>query len=249
MTLPPAYTLVALDRVDSTNDEAKRRAGAGAPEGTLVWARSQSAGRGRRGRRWDSPEGNLYLSLILRPDCPVGEAARLSFVAAVALAEALATLVPPLTEITNKWPNDVLVNGRKCAGILLESSLRNDRDLDWLVLGVGVNLVSHPEDPERPATDLAFEGAGEIAPETALHAFARHFLRWSDRWLEDGFAPVRAAWLRRAHGLGQPVTVRLGGESFTAIFRDLADDGALLAELADGRLRRVEAGEVFPVIA
>lgn len=248
-SLPSAYDLVAFESIGSTNDEAKQRAEAGAAEGTLIWAREQRQGRGRRGREWTSPAGNLYLSLILRPDRSVGEAARLSFAVAVALGDAISSTTALSYEITHKWPNDVLVRGRKCAGILLESSLSGDQKLDWLVIGVGVNLASHPQGTEFPATDLVAEGAGNLTPEAMLQTFAERFLHWHEVWQKDGFPPVREAWLARAHGLGAPLRVRIGDESFAATFLDLAEDGALLAELDDGRVRRVEAGEVFPVAA
>jgi len=249
LSLPPAYDVVAFNSIDSTNDEAKRRAEEGAPAGTLIWSREQTKGRGRRGRDWKSPPGNLYLSLILRPDRSVGEAAQLSFVAAVALADAIAATSGLSAEIAHKWPNDVLLRGRKCAGILLESSLCDDHRLDWLVMGVGVNLAKHPERTEFPATDLVAEGGDTVAVEVMLEAFASHFLRWQKVWLDAGFAPVRDAWLARALGLGKPLLVRISEESFAATFLDLATDGALLARLADGHVRRVEAGEVFPAVA
>ncbi len=117
--LPPAYQLVALERVASTNDEALRLAAEGAEDGTLVWAREQTGGRGRQGRVWSSPPGNLYFSLVLRPDCAPAEAAQLGFVAGVALGEAIGSVAPPLIDVNYKWPNDLLLNGRKAAGILL----------------------------------------------------------------------------------------------------------------------------------
>jgi BirA family biotin operon repressor/biotin-[acetyl-CoA-carboxylase] ligase len=249
LSLPSAYDLVAFESIGSTNDEAKRRAEDGAADGTLIWAREQIQGRGRRGRYWTSPVGNLYLSIILRPDCSVGEAARLSFATAVALADAITECSPLLREISHKWPNDVLVRGRKCAGILLESSLGENQSLDWMIMGAGVNLLSHPEGTEFPATDLAAEGAGAIAVEDMLEAFARHFQNWREIWQDKGFQPVRDGWLARAHGLGERMKVRIGEERFAATFLDLAEDGALLARLDDGRVRRVEAGEVFPVAA
>ncbi len=245
--LPPAYHLITFDEIDSTNAEARRRAEDGAPEGTIIQARRQTAGRGRRGRDWQSPEGNLYMSLLLRPNQPLAQAARLSFVSAVALSDALSSLVPPMIEIAVKWPNDLLVHGRKCAGLLLESAARENGILDWLVIGVGVNLVSHPEDLPYPATDLAFEGATDIEPGMVMEAFARYFLRWSDTWLESGFEPVRAAWLDLAHGLGEPLEVRLDRETFSGRFDGLDPDGALVVGLDDGSLRRVAAGDVFPL--
>jgi BirA family biotin operon repressor/biotin-[acetyl-CoA-carboxylase] ligase len=239
--------LITLEKVDSTNAEARRRAEAGAAEGTLIRAVRQTAGRGRRGRRWASPPGNLYLSLILRPELPLCEAALMTFLAALALGDALAESVPPMTDISLKWPNDVLVNLRKVAGILLESSLRADGRLDWLVIGVGVNVAHFPEDADYPATSLHFEGAEAVTVDQVMAAFARHFLRWSDDWRHRGFAPAREAWLARATGVGGEVRVRLGSESFTGRFLDLDPSGALLVELEGGARRQVTAGDVFPV--
>jgi BirA family biotin operon repressor/biotin-[acetyl-CoA-carboxylase] ligase len=242
--LPPAFRLVALDRVGSTNEEARRLAAAGAEDGTLVWAREQTAGRGRRGRAWVSPPGNLYLSLILRPDCPPGEATQLGFVASLAVGETCGAFVPPLVELHHKWPNDVLLGGRKVAGILLESESDAAGALDWLVLGIGLNVAAAPEAAEFPATSLRAEGAGEVPVETVLESLSRHFLSWTDRWLADGFAPVRAAWKRRAWRLGEEITARLPNETLHGRFEDIDEAGALILGTAAGE-RRVTAGEVF----
>lgn len=240
MILPPAYRLVALDSVDSTNEEAKRRAREGAEEGTLVWAREQTAGRGRRGRLWVSPRGNLYLSLVLRPEAPQARHGELGFVAALALGETIGAFVPPLVELRYKWPNDVLLSGRKASGILLES----ESDADWLVLGVGVNVAHAPQGTETAATSLVEEGASDATVEAVLDRFARCFLAWADRWLEEGFAPIRIAWLRRAQGIGEAIRVRLPNETLEGRFADLDASGALVLETASGR-RLVTAGEVF----
>ncbi len=245
MTLPLAFHLIALDEVDSTNSEARRRAEAGEPEGALIVARRQSAGRGRRGRRWESPDGNLYMSLLLRPEQPIDEAVRLSFVAAVALADALAGLAPAL-RIAHKWPNDLLIGARKCAGLLLESASRSHGRLDWLVIGIGVNLTSHPTGLSWPATDLAHEGAPGVTRDGVVRTFAERFLCWRDVWRDRGFAPVRRAWLARASGVGAPIAVHSGGEVRRGVFSGLAEDGALLLHRC-GAVRRVTAGDVFPV--
>ncbi|GAB4172559.1 MAG: biotin--[acetyl-CoA-carboxylase] ligase [Thalassobaculales bacterium] len=246
LRLPPVYRLVALEEVASTNDEARRLARDGAPEGTVVWARAQTGGRGRMGRAWASPRGNLYMSLVLRPDCALAEAALLSFVAAVGLGEALGTVLPALAEVRFKWPNDILLNGRKCAGILLESDVGPDGRPEFLVMGIGVNLVTHPEATTYPATDLAFEGAPPVAPEVVLQAFCRHFLVWSARWLDEGFAPVRRRWLAHAAGRGDMLTVALpgGGGTITGRFADLDESGALVLEADAGR-HLVHAGDVL----
>jgi BirA family biotin operon repressor/biotin-[acetyl-CoA-carboxylase] ligase len=243
--LPPAYRLVALETVGSTNDEALRLAAEGAEDGTLVWAREQTGGRGRQGRSWSSPPGNLYLSLVLRPDCAPAEAAQLGFVAGLALGEAIGSVAPPLIEVTYKWPNDVLLNGRKGAGILLESRSNPDGTLECLILGLGVNLRHFPEDTGFPATSLHFEGATEVEVVALLEAFGRHFMSWANRWLDDGFGPVRRAWLHHAHGLGEEIEVRLPRETLKGTFKDLDARGVLVLELPDGARREISAGDVY----
>ncbi len=243
--LPPLYRLVALDVVTSTNDEALRLAEAGAEDGTLVWAREQTEARGRQGRAWASPRGNLCLSLVLRPDCDAAKAAQLGFIAALALGEAFGSVAPPMIEVTYKWPNDVLLNGRKAAGILLESRSGADGTLDCVILGVGANVRHYPEDSAFPATSLHFEGASPDLSEVALlEAFSRYFLNWVNRWLDDGFAPIRRAWLHHAHGLGEEIEVRLPGETLTGTFKDLDERGTLVLELPGGDVRSISAGDV-----
>jgi BirA family transcriptional regulator, biotin operon repressor / biotin---[acetyl-CoA-carboxylase] ligase len=243
-SLPPAYRLVALDRVGSTMDEARRLAADGAEDGTLVWAREQTGGRGRLGRAWESPPGNLYCTLVLRPDIPLSRAPELGFVAALGVGGMVGAMAPPMTEIRYKWPNDVLLNDAKCSGILLESSTRPDGALDFLVLGVGVNLASHPRDTAFPATSLRAEGAEVTEVEAGLESFARHLLHWIDRWLDEGFPAVRKAWLDRAWRLNERLDVKLGDGDVSGSFAGLADDGALILALADGTRRVIAAGDV-----
>lgn len=248
--LPPAYRLHALDSVGSTMDEARRLAEAGAEEGTLVWAREQTAGRGRLGRGWDSPRGNLYLSLVLRPDCPPAQAAQLGFVAALAVGEAIGSISPPVN-VTYKWPNDVLLHDQKVAGLLLESRSAPGNapggGLDWLILGVGANVASFPRETTFPATSLRFQGVTEVGEIDLLEAFCRYFMNWASRWLDEGFAPVRAAWLRHAHRLGEEIEVRLPKQTLHGIFADLDAEGHLLLDMPDGERRRIAAGEIFPL--
>ena len=243
--LPEGFRLHRYETLGSTNDEAKALARAGAPEGTLVWAGEQTAGRGRRGRIWLSPPGNLYLSLVMRPAGAPSRAAQLGFVAALGLGDALAALAGPALHLRYKWPNDLLANGRKFAGILLESETSANDSVDFVVVGIGVNIVCAPGDVEFPATSLAAEGVAGVTPPVLLEGFARHFEGWARRWGEAGFAPLRMAWLARASGLGERVRVRLERSTLFGRFLDLDDDGALVLDAAEGR-RRIAAGEVFP---
>jgi BirA family biotin operon repressor/biotin-[acetyl-CoA-carboxylase] ligase len=214
----------------------------------VVWAREQTAGRGRAGSTFVSPPGSLYFSAILRPACPAASAAQLGFAAALAVGEAIAARLPPGRELGYKWPNDVLVDGRKVSGILLESSAAQDGALAWLVAGMGVNVANHPAETAWPATSLAALGAASVGLEELLRGIAAAFWAEIARWLDQGFRPLREAWLARAYGLGEAVRVRLPRESFSGRFLDLDADGVLLVETPAGP-RRISAGEIFPAAA
>lgn len=247
LSLDPFYRSVHLEQTASTNDDAKRLAAGGAVEGTIVWADRQTAGRGRRGRRWESPVGNLYCSLILRPAMPIARAGQVGFAAALAIAEAAEFLLPKGAQVACKWPNDVLIGGRKAAGLLLETSARDDGATDWLVLGFGVNVASYPDQVEFPATSLAAEG-GRTNVETVLTLFCRQFHGWYQAWSQRGFSPLREAWMWRAAGLGGPIRVRLENRTLDGVFGGLDEDGALLLHSAgqtDAAPLRVTAGDVF----
>ncbi len=242
--LPTGFALRAYESLPSTNDEAKRLAGEGAPHGTIVWARVQSAGRGRRGRAWESPAGNLYATVLLRIAIPVDRATQAGFVAALALAETAEALLPAGAEVRCKWPNDVLVGGDKVAGILLESALGPDGALDWLVIGCGVNCLSHPANSRWPATDLAAAGADVPPVAAVLERLMAALDAWLARWQRDGFGPVRDAWLARGYGVGGTIRLVQGDTETEGRFAGLDDDGALLLERADGAVTAMRSGEV-----
>lgn len=243
--MPPGTAAVVLDSVDSTNEEARRRAAAGEPGPLWIAARRQTAGRGRRGRAWVSKPGNLFASLLLRPGVSAAKAGHLSFVAALAVTDAVGTLAGLGDRLTCKWPNDVLLDGHKLAGILLESSAGQGGVIDWVVIGIGINLAHHPDRGDYPTTSLAAATGARIHVEQALSALAEAFAARYEEWHTAGFAPVRTAWLARAAGLGETVTVRLGAETFAGRFDDLDEDGALLVTVPGRGQRRVHAGEVF----
>lgn len=244
--LPPEYRLLAHERLASSNDEAKRLAREGAADGTVVWTREQTEGRGRRGRAWVGLEGNLFSSFLLRPACAAAAAAQLGFVAALAVGDTISAVAPAEAALAYKWPNDVLLNGRKVSGILLESEMTAGGALDWLVIGVGLNIARHPAGTERPSSSLAAEGCAALGPGAALAALAAHLLAWRRRWQAEGFAPIRDAWLAGAAGRGGMLTARLERGELRGRFRDLDGDGALLLDTEEGP-RRVTAGEIFPV--
>lgn len=247
--LPPLYTLIALDTVDSTNAEAIRQAQTGAPDGLVIWARRQSAARGRRGRAWVSPEGELAVSILIHADKSPAETAQLSFVAAIATLQACAELCPPMTDLRLKWPNDLLINGRKAAGLLLEAGPVIDGRVGWAVLGLGLNLRSAPaglaDHPATEPTSIAAEAGVAPSPEQALERFARAFLSWRDEWMHGGFPRIRKAWLDRAWGLGERLTARLEGEEIAGLFEDLDTDGQLILRLENGGARKIAAADIL----
>lgn len=236
---------IAFGTIDSTNEEARRRFRAGAAGPLWIRADRQSAGRGRRGRTWVSEPGNLFASLLLTAARPPAALAQLSFVAALAVHDALSALSGEGGRLRCKWPNDLLVGGRKIAGLLLESEMRDD--VTGLVVGFGINLSAAPEDVERPAT--AFEQAfgRRVSPPTALEAVAMAFAARRALWQDRGFAPVREAWLARADGIGSRIEARLGDKVLTGRFSDLDADGALVLTPPAGAPVRIMAGEVFPL--
>lgn len=228
--------LVALDSVGSTNDEAGRLANEGASEGTVVWARRQVGGRGRRGRAWVSPEGNLYSSTIIRPACSAPRAAELGFVAALAVGD----IVPTGRAVRLKWPNDVLVDGGKVAGILLESAIDQHGSVEHVVAGIGVNVASAPQLPEMRYSGAALGGTVENTLENLARALAARLAQWR----RDGFPAVRAAWLAQAGPLGAEVDVRLGEGLVRGSFAGVDQEGALLLDTASGP-RKIVSGELL----
>jgi len=245
--LPCPFRLIAYETIGSTNDELKRLAHEGAPEGLVVSAERQTAGRGRRGRNWVSPPGNLYASLLLRPACRPAIAAQLGFVAALGAVAAIGEFAPGL-DLRCKWPNDLLANGKKISGILLETEMTTGDRPDFVVLGIGVNLAAAPSDTPYPATSLTAEGAPGILPQAMLARFVRHFGERLEAWRNEGFAPIREAWLAKAMGLGEPIQVRLERDTLDGRFLDLDGDGALMLGTPGGN-RRIAAGEIFPAKA
>jgi BirA family transcriptional regulator, biotin operon repressor / biotin---[acetyl-CoA-carboxylase] ligase len=240
--IPAPFTVRMHDRLGSTSDEAKALAMAGAPHGTVVVARQQTAGRGRLDRAWWSPPGNLYLSAILRPSVPGSRAAELGFLGALTVADTVEACLPAGPRVALKWPNDVLVNGAKIAGILPESEVSGENTL-WSVLGIGLNVAAAPETTLYPAISLAALLDPPVTVDQIIPVLLERLGAWWDGWTRHGFGPVRAAWLQRAYRLGQRIEVRLGTGLAHGRFEGLDADGALLLATDTG-WRRITTGEV-----
>ncbi|MFS0771383.1 biotin--[acetyl-CoA-carboxylase] ligase [Sphingomonas sp. 1P08PE] len=221
----------------STNADMVALARSGIAEGSWIRADRQSAGRGRQGRDWASPAGNLYASTLVRLRAGDPPAATLAMVAAVALEQAVGMYLPIGAQL--KWPNDLMIDGAKLSGILLE------RSGDAVVIGFGVNLMHHPTLPGRRTTSLASHGVA-TNPAAFTEVLAEFFASWLSRWRGEGMAPVRARWLERAHPIGTALTARLADDSaIDGLFEGLDADGALNLRLASGERRVIHAGDVF----
>lgn len=235
--LPSGTAIDIFDTLDSTSAEARRRSEAG--ENGPVWflALAQTAGYGRRGRGWEQQTGDFAGTLLFKPDARPESWGQISFIVALALASVLDELMPE-EKIALKWPNDVLLDGAKCAGILLESLG------SALSIGVGVNIVTAPEGLPYPVARLVDHAAQPPAPQKLAERLDLYFWTFYRLWRAQGFAPIRDAWLARAAGVGGDITVRLPNEELSGVFEGLDETGALVLRSSAGK-RTIAAGDVF----
>jgi BirA family biotin operon repressor/biotin-[acetyl-CoA-carboxylase] ligase len=244
--VPSAFASIILDEAGSTNTEAFKRAAAGEAGPLWIVARRQTQGRGRSGRHWASEPGNLYASLLQRLACPQSVVHQLSLLAGVAVVEAIAAAAGStgIAGLRLKWPNDVLIGEAKCAGILPESHSGGRASEVVVVIGIGINLASHPPGLGRAATDLAAHGVS-VTPEAMLGVLAQAIQRWLDVWsCGRGFAAVRAAWLRYGSAVGESLSVDTGRERIAGTFLDLDAGGALVMRDTLGLERKLTFGDV-----
>jgi len=224
----------------STNADLIQRAPLGVPEGLWLRADAQDGGRGRVGRKWDSAKGNLFTSTVvrLRPLDP--PAPSLAFIIALAVVDTIKQFAPQIPVMV-KWPNDILsAEGSKLCGMLLE------RSGDAVIIGVGLNLVHHPEGLDRPVNDLKSLGANCPHPQAVVEMLADAFSIWLSRWRAMGNQAIFKAWQSVAHPVGTALTVSLpAGETYEGLYAGLSDDGALQLRLADGSIRAIHAADVF----
>lgn len=263
MQLDPAAVgagvrLAALAAVDSTNREARTRSRSGEAGPLWITAATQTAGRGRGDRSWFSPPGNLYASLLMREPAPASRVPELAFVAALAVRDAIAATAPALApQLALKWPNDILLAGGKCAGILIEGE-HQPATATTVIIGIGVNCALYPEKPGEllrredqpvlyPATALAAHGA-EITPEQLFARLSATMLRRLAQWDHGrGFGGILSDWLAAARGIGEPIRVRTGNGERTGRFSGVDASGRLMLGLSNGQTELISAGDVFPL--
>jgi BirA family biotin operon repressor/biotin-[acetyl-CoA-carboxylase] ligase len=247
MAVRAGVRLDQRDSVGSTNDEGLKLARDGERGPLWVTARRQTMGRGRRGRAWTSEPGNLYASLLLTDPSPAEYAAQLSFVAALALHDAIAATAPSIApRLALKWPNDMLVDGAKVGGILVEGE-SGGAGLLTVVIGVGVNCSTHPPETSYPATNLARAGA-PVASHDLFSTLSRTMLERLAQWNHGkGFERTRSDWLARATGIGAATRVVLPERELVGTFETLDPAGRLILRLADASTTAIAAGDVFPL--
>lgn len=215
--------------------------------GYLVQADLQTGGRGRYGRQWISPKGNLYFSLCLTPGVNLTKASELSFVVCLAIGEALQEILPKKTKMLYKWPNDILIDDLKICGILLEANTNLKNELQGIIIGIGLNCLHFPKSETLvPATSLVDRGvsAHETDPKKMLDRILHKISFFYDYWQKNGFQHIRELWLERAKGLNEPIKIRLDQKELTGIFRDLDAQGALIVETEKETIK-VTAGDVY----
>jgi BirA family biotin operon repressor/biotin-[acetyl-CoA-carboxylase] ligase len=241
----PDHRRIALGDVGSTNSFALECARAGEPGNLWVTAKRQLAGRGRRGRSWVSEEGNLYASILLIDPAPKALIGTLPLVAALAVYRTLKPIFARTPQaLAIKWPNDILVDGQKINGVLLESEPLPDGRMA-IVIGCGINCAHHPENPDYPATDLAACGF-EIAAEDLFPSLAREMDAVLALWNRGtGFWAIREEWLTAARGVGAPVVVNLHNGPLRGRFEDIDSDGYLCLLTDAGQRHRISAGDLF----
>lgn len=235
------WSLTCYESLGSTSDFCKNQAEEGAPNGLAVLARRQTAGRGTRGRAWTAPEGNLSLSFLLRHEAIETLVRVMPFLVAVAAHEALSSCLPH-ARLQLKWPNDIICDGAKLCGVLIERG--GEPCSAWIVTGIGANLMTAPEIEGRKTVSVAALGA-RIAPEDLATRILEQFSLWLDRWERDGFEPVRMAWLDRAHEPGSRLAVQRGADYIEGFFAGLDASGRLLLQTDRDEIQTFAAGDIL----
>lgn len=239
------FKIECLETIDSTSEEIKRRLNKipETPEYLVVWALNQTQGKGRRGKVWVSDEGNLFFSVLLRPQCLISYAAQINFVACLALRDAL---LPYKVDPQFKWPNDVMVDQAKIAGILLESDAGFDANVNWLIMGIGVNLKSSPSHAPYKTTSL-YEASGTLyAPQKILEDFLIAFDKRYKNWQETGLSDLRDEWIKSSiYQKGDKITIQ-SDKPIIGYFEDLTEKGAILLRSIDKdkQLMTINAGDI-----
>lgn len=239
------FTLYDYPVIGSTNDEVKALFMKGSGEGTVVRAERQTAGRGRRGRQWISEPGNLYCSLILCPKCPLSQVSQLSFVIALAVGNAILPFLTKPELLSYKWPNDLLLQKGKVAGILIETESERGQLAEACVIGIGVNLNVIPDHPVYPVTALNNHTKSKLSRDILFFELLEQIKNQYYLWQKGGFEPIRNAWMERAYNLGHKMAITVGNNQISGQFVGLSPEGAFLLKEENGFMHKIVSAEVL----
>ncbi|MBR72822.1 MAG: biotin--[acetyl-CoA-carboxylase] ligase [Rhodospirillaceae bacterium] len=247
--IPSNFSIKYFNSVTSTNNTACLEADQGAAAGTVILAKSQTCGRGRYGRNWESPAGNLYASILLRPDCPVIVAAQTSLVTSIAVWETVSTFLPKNCEVLCKWPNDILVNQKKISGILLESQiLKNDTSnpiIEWLIIGIGINISTYPRIKSNyKATSLSKECGFQLNVDKVLSLLLLNMEKMLNLWANKGMSPIIKLWISKTCPFGQALIVESPNGTISGKFNGLNKQGELKIITHNNLEKIISAGDV-----
>lgn len=241
------YHLLSFETIDSTNEEAKRLAANGGSHGAVIWAKEQTKGKGRAGRDWECLPGNLFVTMLLQPGCDITLIPQLTYVASLAALHTIQDVLPEDAEVTLKWPNDILINGKKVAGILLESFMVPRDEQRWVAVGLGMNIEDSPKHVPFPATSLKEEGVEIISAKIVLSRYVHCFVEVYNQWSRKGFSAIRRQWNNAAWSLGGRVRISLPHEEVEGTFKHIDLDGGLVIQITPTKKRIIHAGDMFAV--
>ncbi len=244
------FDILIFNKIDSTNEEAKRLLDSDhVSSNTLIWAETQTNGKGRLSRIWHSNPGNLTFSLIFKNDAEFDFSSLpiIPFLSAVALGEVICENFNVEEKISYKWPNDVLFSGKKLAGILSESSIDHQhKTLNWLIMGMGVNIFSHPTQTSYPATNLFAEGI-TISSDDLLDKYIQKFLSLKSQYYEFGFGIICEKWLNKAAFIGEIIQVSRKDEQLTGKFWGIDKQCNIKLELPNGQIEIIQYGDIVGI--
>lgn len=240
------YNILIFDSIDSTNEEAKRIAKNIHDGEYVIWSYAQYGGKGRSGKKWYSPKNNLYLSILLRSGLRSDEISYIPFLMALVAADFIKKHLKYPERVQLKWPNDVYYEGKKIAGILIETQINPRSGItDWLVIGCGINLVDFPENVSHPATSIYYETGKTITVEQSVDELMRYFVNYLQLYNQYGFAMIREKWLSQAYGINSPITATTSNNRISGTFKDISANGSIVIQLHGNKTVEISSGEVF----
>lgn len=235
------WSIETYDIVSSTQDILKKQAIHGAREGSAIYAYQQTSGRGRQGRNWHSPLGNIYLSALLRPQCEIALVGQLSLLSCLAVSKAIEDVYEDKTLCELKWPNDILINRKKCAGILLETDISANNQIEWIAIGIGVNLKNAPLETSVSIEQISHKNPDILSVrDNILKELAEHYISWKI----NGFEELRLAWTKKCGQKNENLVITLGAKEIKGYFHDLDHMGNLVLKDNSGALVTIRSGQI-----